>query len=86
MKLYRPPIHGRRKPYTERGITRVECYRCRRRSATEQWNICALGGRYVPLCEQCGTALNVLVLRWARVPDREALMEQYRQHVEELMQ
>ena len=80
-KLYHPPDHGRRKPYTERGISRVRCYRCKRK-ASEQWNICALGGRYIPLCNRCGASLNALVLRWARVPGRVALMGRYRREAE----
>lgn len=56
-------LHGRPKPYTERGIRRLPCFRCGRRSRF-QWSTCADGNLWRPICERCDIALNSLVLRW----------------------
>ncbi len=46
------PRHGRRKPYTARGIVRLACFRCGR-PARFQWSICADGNVQRPLCGEC---------------------------------
>ena len=53
----------RRKPYTERGLSRVPCYRCGMPS-TQQWQICALGNDYKGVCTECDIELNKLVLKF----------------------
>ena len=50
---------GRRKPYTQVGIRRVPCFRCGR-PAYYQWQICADGNVYRPLCVRCDMAMNDL--------------------------
>lgn len=74
---------GRKQPYTERGIKRVCCARCRKRPAVYQWDACAIDNRHVPVCERCDVALNALVLRWLKVPAAEfkQLMARYRKRV-----
>jgi hypothetical protein len=67
----------RKKPYTEIGIRRLKCFRCGGR-ARFQWAICADGNVFRPLCARCDVALNALVLRWMRDPDRIAKMDAYR--------
>lgn len=57
----------RKKPYTELGIQRLKCIRCGYQART-QWNICADGNNYRPLCYNCDIQLNRMVLKWARVP------------------
>lgn len=55
----------RRKPYTERGLTRRTCVRCCA-AASEQWNVrsCRAGVNwgYLPLCDACDETLNEMVL------------------------
>jgi hypothetical protein len=69
-------FHGRRKPYTAIGISRVPCARCGAPS-TQQWQVCANGNRYLGCCDECDVALNRLVLAFFRVPGRGALMRRY---------
>jgi hypothetical protein len=67
----------RTRPYTERGIRRLPCFRgCGRRART-QWNVCADGNQYRPLCLECDVELNAMVLRWMNDPDAEAKIEAY---------
>ena len=68
----------RRTPYTERGIRRLECFRagCRNRAET-QWQICADGNVYRPLCLPCNVELNRLVLEWAGLADAQAEIATY---------
>lgn len=68
---------SRRTPYTGRGITRMACVRCGEPAAT-QWQVCADGGVFRPLCLSCDVALNEMVLCWAGDPDAEAKMAAYR--------
>lgn len=74
----------RRKPYTQIGIRRLNCYRCAlrgiQRKACYQWNICA-DGVYRPVCPECDIELNELVLRWVGDPEVEAKMSAYRTFV-----
>ena len=69
-------VTGRRKPYTDRGISRVPCSRCGKPSVF-QWNACANGHLYVAICTECDIALNKLVLEFMRIPDRKRLMREY---------
>lgn len=72
-----PAARGRRKPYTEIGIRRVLCFRCRKRRAVFQWNICSDGNVYRPICERCDIAMNSLVLRFMRFADRKEKLARY---------
>lgn len=67
----------RTKPYTERGIRRLKCIRCGSRAET-QWQICADGNQYRPLCLPCDIDLNATVLAWAGFKDAGVKMEAYR--------
>lgn len=53
----------RKKPYTDIGISRLKCFRCKRK-AVHQWQICADNNVYRPVCLECDIKLNVLVLKW----------------------
>lgn len=77
----KPSPQGRRKPYTALGIARVHCFRHPTRKAVHQWNCCANGNRWIPICLQCDVDLNRMVLRWFRLPGRHALMAKYRAKV-----
>lgn len=66
----------RRKPYTQIGIRRLACVRCGS-IPTQQWNICADGNVYRPICTECDIAINRLVLEFIGDPDVEAKMEAY---------
>ena len=68
---------GRRKPYTVIGIRRLRCARCGEK-AEHQWQVCADGNRYRPLCLRCDVLLNALVLRWMRDPDARRKIAAYR--------
>jgi hypothetical protein len=59
--------YGRREPYTSAGIARLPCVRCGKR-AMFQWNACADGNLWRPLCGRCDVAVNRMVLRWMRDP------------------
>lgn len=67
---------ARKQPYTERGIRRLKCYRCKAPAST-QWQICADNNVYRPLCEPCDVDLNRTVLVWAGDPEIEQKMEAY---------
>jgi hypothetical protein len=60
--------HGRKTPYTEIGIRRMSCVRCGKR-ASSQWQVCADGNTYRPLCSECDILVNRLVLIFMRDPD-----------------
>lgn len=56
-------MNGRKKPYTVIGIKRLKCVRCGERAET-QWQICADGNLYRPLCVECDIELNRLVFKF----------------------
>ena len=68
---------GRRTQYTQDTIQRAKCFKCKTRPAKEQFNICALGGRFVPICPECDVELNALVLNWLDVPEKDERMKIY---------
>jgi hypothetical protein len=68
--------HGRRKPYTERGIRRLPCARCGKPAKT-QWQVCADNNLYRPVCARCDVMLNGLVLRFMRDPEVVKKMRTY---------
>lgn len=72
---------GRRKPYTAIGISRMKCIRGCGRRAAYQWQICADGNVFRPVCPQCDADLNELVMRWAFGNTREADLTAYREMV-----
>ena len=61
------PTNQRKEPYTTAGIARLRCVRCGDK-AVHQWQVCADGNNYRPLCLACDIALNALVLEWAGDP------------------
>ncbi len=67
---------ARRKPYTDRGISRVPCQRCGAPSV-HQWQVCADNNTYRGLCQRCDIALNKMVLRWMRFKDWKAKIAAY---------
>lgn len=54
----------RRTPYTEAGIKRVKCavIGCAE-PAAHQWQICADGNRWRPICRAHDVAINEVVMR-----------------------
>lgn len=71
---------NRTQPYTEQGIKRLDCLRCGM-PARFQWQICADGNRYRPICDVCDIALNELVLEFMLHPDALQLAKKYRERV-----
>ena len=67
----------RKKIYTQRGLSRVPCFRCGEPSSS-QWNACSLNNKYAGICTKCDTALNALVLKFMRVPNWEKIASEYR--------
>lgn len=70
----------RRKPYTDRGISRVACARCGEPSRF-QWQICADGNQFRGICEECDVALNETVMRFMWGASRDADIDAYRSKV-----
>lgn len=68
--------HGRSKPYTSTGIKRLPCARCGAK-ANSQWQVCADGGLFRPLCTPCDIDLNRMVLIWMNDPEAEAKAAAY---------
>lgn len=75
----------RRTPYTEAGIRRKKCIRCRLRRARFQWHssICANANRggWMPLCAVCDVALNRYMLKFFRDPQWKTKATAYARHV-----
>lgn len=69
--------HGRRKPYTQRGVEQLPCCRCGA-PAHAQWQVCADGNLNRPICLRCDIELNKMVLQWLGDPDWEAKIAKYR--------
>lgn len=67
----------RLKPYTEIGIKRLKCFRCDNK-ATYQWQICADGNQYRPICKQCDIELNEIVLKWMGFEDWQIKIDDYK--------
>lgn len=67
---------GRKTPYSEIGIKRLKCARCKA-SARFQWTICSDGNLYRPMCLACDIALNRLVLEWMGDPDVDSKIAAY---------
>lgn len=59
---------SRRKPYTERGISRVPCVKCGAPSEA-QWRICATD-MWTAVCRSCDEKINFQVANWAFGPAR----------------
>lgn len=74
---------GRKEPYTQIGVRRLVCFRCGAKGPTQQWNICADGNLFRPICNACDIALNDLILTFMRHPERAQLMRVYAAHMEE---
>lgn len=71
---------GRKKPYTRLGIVRMKCQRCGDK-AVFQWNCCANGNRWLPVCEACDIALNKMAMEFFRLPNRKQLLRRYEKMV-----
>ena len=67
---------GRLAPYTEIGLRRLSCIRCGK-PATTQWQVCADGNVYRPLCRGCDVELNAMVLEWMGDGDVGEKMAKY---------
>jgi hypothetical protein len=77
----RTPYAGRLRPYGPRAITKQPCTRCGAPSAF-QWQACANGRRFTPLCPRCDLALNETAVRFMRLANAESLLAEYRRGLE----
>lgn len=68
---------GRKRPYTIAEIAQKRCVACGHQ-ARYQWQCCANGNRWLPLCRQCDVALNEAALAIMRVPGRAKMLAAYR--------
>ena len=73
---------GRRKSYTEIGIRRLPCFRCGAK-ASQQWQICADGNQYRPICKMCDIELNTLVLKFMGFKGIKSKIWKYKQVLED---
>jgi len=67
---------GRKIPYTEIGIGRKRCIRCKAK-AEFQWQICALDNLYSPICRDCDISLNKLVLEFMGIANASKIITDY---------
>ena len=70
------PLRERVTPYTEVGVRRLRCVRCGER-AHAQWQVCADGNVYRPICKGCDIALNRLAMEFMRPPGWRAKLRTY---------
>lgn len=68
----------RLRPYTEIGVKRLKCFRCDNRAA-QQWQICADGNEYRPICSQCDVELNELVMKFMKMTDVHEKIQRYKE-------
>lgn len=68
--------HGRKKPYTSIGISRIPCFKCGK-TAFHQWQICSDNNIYRPLCLECDIELNEFVLKWMGFEDADEKILKY---------
>ena len=73
-------MRGRKKPYTEIGISRIPCARCGDPSSY-QWQSCANNNYWMGLCKYCDFALNELVLQFFRFDNYKCLLEKYAKRI-----
>ncbi len=67
---------GRKQPYTVIGIGRKKCARCGDK-AEFQWQCCANGNLWLPVCSRCDIDINILVLRFFKIKNRGHLISSY---------
>ena len=67
---------GKRRPFTVRQMRKEQCYRCQQ-PALHQWQVCANGNCYLPVCIDCDYALNAMALEFFKLPNRKALLRAY---------
>lgn len=65
-----------KKPYSKAEIGKIPCARCGKPSK-HQWQICSLNNEYRGVCTDCDLALNILVLKYFKVPNREEVAKEY---------
>ncbi len=66
----------RKKPYTQMGVKRKKCFRCKNK-AVHQWQICSDHNQYRTICLDCDIELNKMVLVWMGFPDWEEKITSY---------
>ena len=72
--------YGRKKPYTDIGVRRLPCARCGK-PATRQWQVCADGNLWRPLCAECDVQANELLLIFMCDPEIIQKMNRYDKEV-----
>ena len=67
----------RKKPYTQIGISRVPCFRCKKPS-TQQWQICSDNNQFRGLCDSCDIKLNETTLKFMGFKDWKDKINKYK--------
>lgn len=62
--------------YTQAEVEAADCFRCGS-PAGFQWQVCADGNTWRPLCLPCDVELNRRTLEWMGHPDQHVLMLDY---------
>lgn len=62
--------------YTQLEIEAADCFRCGDPAAF-QWQVCADGNVWRPLCAPCDVELNRRTLEWMNHPNADQLMAAY---------
>lgn len=70
--------NGRKIPYTENGIKRLQRVRCGKLAAY-QWKICSDNSVYRPICTECDILLNCLVLTFMRDKNVKEKIAKYKE-------
>jgi hypothetical protein len=65
-----------RRQYTVAEVAAADCFRCGS-PAEHQWQVCADGNTWRPLCFACDVELNRRTLEWMGHPDQHRLMLDY---------
>ena len=70
----------RTKPYTEKGIRRLKCFRCGKQ-AHASWQICSDNRIYRPACKECDIEINKIILQFMGFPNWEEMLEKYKRKI-----
>ena len=72
----------RKTPYTQIGIERLKCFRCKKRKANQQWGICADNNIWRPICILCDIDLNEMALKFMKFKDWKSKLNEYKKRFE----
>lgn len=69
---------GRKLPYTEKGITRMQCaITACNNQAYYQWKICSNNNLFTPICVDCDIMINKIFLKLIAGKNFDKLINKY---------